>query len=69
MTQPEPPEDVVVVMATGQALHVDTMYRGMEDGHHRWDVVSDMPPGRISKLLIGKLPANTTVVVGRDVDE
>lgn len=66
--QAVPPEDVVVVMATGQALHVDTMYKGIQDGTHTWEIISDIPAGRITKLLVGKLPAKTTIVLGRDVE-
>jgi len=60
---PEPPVNVRLVLTDGSEYPVDTVYVGIEDGLHVWQVVTGPPLERVTGLNIDRLPGRTQVTI------
>lgn len=61
--QPEPPQNVRVVMRDGRELPVECVYDGEHDGTHRWVAVWTLPE-RPAGVRVDALPGRTSIVIG-----
>jgi hypothetical protein len=64
MTLPEPPVNVHLVLVDGTVVPVDTVYVGVHQGSHHWQVVQGPPLEQVQELRIDQLPPSTTVTIG-----
>lgn len=58
---PEPPVNVRVLLADGSEVAVDTVYVGVENKTHTWQVIDGPPLEQVKGLTIDKLPPHTQV--------
>ena len=63
MTLPEPPVNVRLLLTDGTEVPVDTVYIGVQDGQHVWQVVAGPPIEQVASLHIDQLPPATTVMI------
>jgi hypothetical protein len=62
MTDPAPPENVVIHYRSGQRRKVECVYLGWRDGKHIWQAqVEPQDPQLVDTVTIDGLPPHTTV--------
>lgn len=61
--EPEPPQNVQVVLLDGRRIPVECVYRGWRDGRHEWGAVSPLgvPLAYVAAVTMDVLPAKTRV--------
>jgi len=60
-SEPQPPENVQLVLRDGRSIPVDCRWLGYHDGTAHWEVITEVPAGQVAQIKVAKLPGRTSI--------